>query len=348
MSGIWLKLSPREQSLALITGGLIVLALVAFGVVRARGHLARLDDDIVQLETDVINMTRQVAFSESVDKEHAKIAEQHSSAWTAAEIRDKLRTEIRDLAEGVVTIPSLPDGSLDDTTEGYREYNINFKITNTKLNHLATFLRRLQESPQALRVDQLQLRRAPATNDISGSFYVARTVVDGAEEAVTVVASGPANQDLPVDGNADLARNGAFETWDLATRTPKEWAGESATLAPIQAKPVPGKGALKATVDGTAGGVFQHQDLTAGATYTLTLEATLTGAGQLGVRLDKDDADTGQPQALLEGAPHRYQVRFKVPGEAGSPVRMRVPYITLNGADSELILDNVVLKQVEG
>jgi len=134
-SDLWRKLSPREQRLAGLVFALAVALLAAVGLRRGWDRIEELDSSIMLLEDAIVENTHQVARREAVEAEYREVSAQHSSAWSAAEILDRLRNEIYRLAhnvpsplnaEGVadrvendsgllVNLPELGEGTLEES-----------------------------------------------------------------------------------------------------------------------------------------------------------------------------------------------------------------------------------------
>jgi len=157
MSSLWEHLSERERWLAIATAGVIGLALALLVGMRVIAYLRDLDRTVARLEQDIENYAEQDARGVSVGRAYAGVAAQHSSAWTEAEIHNRLRQEIYRLAledpdgppdspNKLVEIPTLRQGALRDTGHGYREYQLSIKIPQTDIYSLVLFLIRLQAS----------------------------------------------------------------------------------------------------------------------------------------------------------------------------------------------------------
>ena len=211
VNSYWQKISPRERRLVVITGALILVAFVYLIGLGAVSRLRALDRTVEQLEDQVLSYKAQIAVSKEVDAAYDRIASQHSSTWTEAQIFDRLFQEIYRLAlknppelgsqekmtahkpaDYLVIIPSLRQGSLNEEQEDWREYTIKVKPNPTDLKSITAFLQRIMESPQALRVDALELSRPVSKNDVGVVLDVTRTVVDGIAELQDNSESGQA------------------------------------------------------------------------------------------------------------------------------------------------------------
>lgn len=202
----WSRRSMRERQLALVVGALtagLLLLLIGKGAFQV---LDSLDREIGSLSNEILNSTRQIALREGVAARFTQVANQHSSDWSESEIRDRLRQEIYRLsnldppaldAQGIplstnnesgflVEIPELGSGRLIEGEEGFREYQIEFSIRPVPLPALTGYLERLLESPQALRIDRIDLRRDPARTEFAANLVITRTVVDNPGGAASV------------------------------------------------------------------------------------------------------------------------------------------------------------------
>ncbi len=359
MIKLWNNLSDREKRLALAVGVLVGAALLYMAVTPALNHYQWLDAEIERLENDLLNYTMQMSRRDAVDREFARIAEQHSIEWSAEEIHDGLRREIDRLTwrsppppDGIMTasveppgsggrivgIREIPEGQLSESGEGYREYQINFRTGQTSLPNIVMFLRRLQESPQALRVDSLQVTRAaPERPEVTAVFEVTRTVVDGIPEDVERAAQ--------VAARTNMLDNPSFEEWDADASAFVAWNHENCEVAQSASFATAGEHALEARNAGSEGLVYQTMDLRAGESYILTADIAAQGPVQLRIM----DMDSGQPfqgnHAIEESdLAHRYEIRFTVPGNSGQRA-IAAPYFVLQDGDARLYLDNVSVER---
>jgi len=194
----WCLRSPREQLLAAAVVCLATAMLLVLGAREAWRTLDRLDREIARLSGDLVNHHYQIARRQSVDARFVAVANQHSSAWSESEIRDRLRQEIYRLANRVppgldaqgiplstggeggalVSIPKLAQGRLKESGGGFREYQISVHIPAAPIADMLAYLERLQESPQSLRLDRIDLRRDPARSEVSADLDITRIVID--------------------------------------------------------------------------------------------------------------------------------------------------------------------------
>src|SRR5262245_37809648 len=139
------QLSASEKRLSLIVAVLLIAAIVFFAVIQARDTLAQLDETIASQQLALMGLWRDAAMAEPVNKAYTAMAQQHSSEWTQEQIHDRLRVEIARLSlrqvptadaalpaatrpgDLLVDIRSWPVGALDDSGEGFRTYQINFR-----------------------------------------------------------------------------------------------------------------------------------------------------------------------------------------------------------------------------
>ena len=207
---LWNRLSARERMLAFATCG-VVAAFLVFTVVRAGlSGIRELDAEIDRLQETIINCANQMARREAVEEQYAKVAAQHSSAWTEPEIHDRLRQEIYRLArrepppldergisvdnagstDNLVEIPALGKGEMAEGGAGYRQYRIPLRIPAVGIKPIIDFLERLQQSPQSLRVDKLELSRMPESDQVAANIVITRTIADGTASGAAGEKSG--------------------------------------------------------------------------------------------------------------------------------------------------------------
>ncbi len=350
---IWNGLNPRER---LLMGIVAAMVFGALGYAMFTSAMETLDNQLAaidRLEVRLINYSRQFARQEPVDAAFSQISSQHSVAWTAEEIQDRLGSEIYRLARQnpgepgsagsgsfIVEIPSLPAGDLESFEGGYREYTLEFKTGRVHIDHLLTFLRRLAESPQALRIEAIDIQRPPeSANQCVAVIRVKRTVVDGVVEDAFLDGAPTDQRSAPVLANASFEEQdeaGAFPGW-LAPGCELEADRERATHA---------QQALRANAASEAGRIYQTLELEGGATYLMRLDVQADTPITLGV-WDDDEKRLFDGAAQVEPGetPQRYRIAFTVPGDA--PRQVRVPYIAFRDAGS-VVLDHVaVIKRAQ-
>ena len=340
----WEGLSQRERILALTVAGLLLAGLVMLTTTRALSRVSELDSEIDRLEQDLLKYKTLEARGVSVDRAFAEVAAQHSSAWTKAEIHNMLRKEMYRLAaedpdappgtsEALVEIPALGQGSLKEGGAGYREYQLAIRLPLTDVYSLVIFMVRLMQSPQSLRIDEVEISRSPESTFIRATIVVTRTIVDGAPATEEAAETGlPARTIVETDGSEK-----------------KSWTAEGCRLSIASAIGdlyPDGGSCLRAESAKQGASLFMTQELESGATYDLVVDAAVKGKAVLQVVNEAD----GQPfeggeELPADGKMYRHCVRFTVPGEANGPVKLRVPHIALKGLDTEVYVDNVLLAQ---
>ncbi len=339
------RMSPREQRLAMATGLVLVVGAVFLIVRGAIGRIDQLDAQIAQMQDNIINANRLLTRKSLIESQYAQVASQHSSAWTEAEIYDRLRGEIYRLAqknppplqpdgtaaeitnEGgeLVKIPTLRQGTLDEGGEGYREYSIPLRIPGTTFEDLIDYIERLQGSPQSLRIDSLDLQRDPLTRNVSANLQLTRTVVDG--EAAVDASEGIAIAEIPDD----------TEGMEINL---SDWSGEGCVLNG-------GGTALRAESTEAGGRFYMERALPAGETFEMILDANASGPGRLAIGDADADREFEGAAELLTAAdgPQRYRLRFTVPGDSGRTT-VRFPCITLGEKGAKLQIEKLVVRSV--
>lgn len=192
------KMSAREQRLALAVAGLVALFAVFMTFRGARDQLRQLDAMIDIRQQDILNYTYLLALNQSVEEQFRKVAMQHSSAWSEAEIQDRLRQEIYRLAQneppaldengipvrttgesGNLVVPSLQPGNLLPGGEDYREFALKLQVMPVPFPSMLEFIERLQSSPQSLRIDGLDLMRSPLDTFVAADIDITRIIAEG-------------------------------------------------------------------------------------------------------------------------------------------------------------------------
>lgn len=351
MNKFWERRSPRERTLAILTGCILVVG-ASFGVAyRAMGALADLESRIGQLEQELTNLTDQDAQSEIVDAAFQEVASEHSSEWTEHEIHDRLRKEIYRLAlrnppepgsEGLkrplrkqdymIQIPRLREGILNEEGDGYREYQIRIRIPGTGIDNILKFVERLQLSRQLLRIDALDLGRTPQGTAVSATLEVTRTVVDHVP------------QELKAASHRNLAQNPSFEDWSTEEGRFPDWESEGCALEQNSERATHGSWALGATSKGGDGRIFQALELDAGESYRLIMDVATQAPILLSVRDVAEGSSYGEgQQATGDGKMYRYEFRFLVLGNPGEQREIMAPYIELPKSGDAVFIDNVKL-----
>jgi hypothetical protein len=351
LNSSWQRLSGREQRLTLIV---LVLVLSFFALAMVQGMFARLrtlDSTVGLLQDSIINYTWLISRKQEVETAYQKIARQHSSKWTEAEIHDRLRQEIYRLAQKVpppldekgipvstttkagnlLEIPGLKEGTLHDPQQGYREYMLNFSIPEADFGHVIDFLERLQGSPQSLRIDSLELNRSPVSQTVAANITIARTV------------TADAGEELADDPAAALS---AAEAQSL---NPDDWGCEGGRIAMTSEFATNPDGAIRATAASSAMKLFLIRSLPTGSTYDLMLDITATGPGKLLIGDRKGEKIfTGAEELRADSKPYRYHIQFTVPDYAGGRMHVRTPFILLENSGDSVYISNMVLMKAAG
>jgi len=339
------RMSKRERKLAAGVALFAVAFVVLSGARAAFNSIERLDRRIDQLQDDVRNYHYQVARRQVVEEQFSRVAAQHSSAWSAPEIQDRLRQEIYRLAREVppplddrgipimtgnssanlVEIPSLGQGNLRDGADDYREYSIRLDLPPVEFPRLLAFLQRLQGSPQSLRIDGLELLRPPHEHRVAARrIDLTRTIVAG--------SASPDVTDAPESiGGMPLLLS--------------EWQCEGGELN----SPGGDHQGLVARSTSELAQVFRTQTMDGGSTYEVSVDLRASGDARLATALDESDTLFPGAEALKnDGGLYRYTFRVSVPGNRGQQVRLRVPLIQLEGDGSEVSIEKLDLNQVMG
>jgi hypothetical protein len=361
MNEFWKKLSKRERTLATFTSIALVGGLAWIAGLVATRNLAALDETIDGRQMELVNYRQQLLRQHPVDQAFSRIASQHSSKWTTEEIRDGLHKELYRLAlrtppapdamtaskggdaPRLVTIPSLPDGLINASGKGYREYAIDFRIQPAPFKDLIAFLSRLEESPQVLRIDGLELNRDPESSAVSASVRVTRTVVDGI---------GSEKIDEPIVPAVNIAKHGNFEDGTLPTPSGPDWFAMACDLAFDPSNVFEGQNTLRATATQADARLVHAIDLELGRTYRMTFSAAAQGDVVVGFAgFASGDASTatiiGQPQALTaDGMAYTYTFQFSPASQ--SPPRFGAPMFLLKAPGTVIYVDNVEISLVGG
>lgn len=196
MSSALSGLNPRERFLFAVTLSLVGVIVVGAVAYKAFDHISLLNRRITNAEQDLYNLNTQILQADSVDAAFNEVISRYSTGMTKEEIHDSLRREIYRLAlqnpdlpedqqtappgqRYLVSIPSLPQGVLNDDGQGYREYEIRIRIPNAGIHAAVRFLSRLERSELLLRVDELEIMRSHMVDtNVSLNITVTRTILD--------------------------------------------------------------------------------------------------------------------------------------------------------------------------
>jgi len=348
MGGRWEQLTPLERKLSVAVAVLFLLVVAGFATLQAVNRIQDLDFAILRAQRQLIKYAESLARSQSVDEAYVHIAAQHSSSWTEAEIHDRLRQEIYRLAmkkpppvgapfsptntNVLVSIPTLRQGNLRTTDEGYREYQLSFRIPGTSADNIFTFLERLQGSEQSLRIDGFQLVRSPNRESISGVVDVTRTVVDNASGVPSEQFAQFADRLAPALGEAVA-----------------EWKTEACEVATAMKYVTRGADCVQARAAQPGAVLYLREEFEPATTYDLYLDITALGPARIEVM--DDDNETrydGSLEVIPDGRARQYHVRFTVPGSGAAQATLRAPLVTLLDKGAVVYVDNVMLKQYTG
>lgn len=332
------KISSRERWLAIVTMSLLCIGAGMYVTVSARGYLISLDKQIDDYELRHLNMKHLAATSESIRRAFSEVAAEHSSAWTEAQIRDRLRKELNKLAVGTVQIPELSGGGLKEGGDGYREYEITINVPTTKIRSLVGFLERLRSSRQSLRIDTLDMARGLSSTDLSVKIGVTRTVAD--------ILPGTVEEE--VVESIVLLSNPSFEEWDEANSEFKDWEKQGSTVSQVVEYSTLDSNCMKISADRDGSSVSYSVSLESGKRYELQADITAFGTAMINI----SDVHTGTPFAggqeiKNDGRTYRYSLQFNVPENDLGHVILRAPEFVLKERDCEVYVDNIVLRKAE-
>lgn len=340
----WSHRSARERQLA---GAVAVLLCALVSLLAARGALqvlGDLDREISQLSDKVLNNTRMLALRDRVDARFAEVANQHSSAWTESEIRDRLRQEIYRLSNRVppgldahgiplsttnesgflVEVPELGSGRLVEGGDGYRAYQMEFAVPPVALLDLTAYLERLMESPQSLRIDRIDLRRDPGRTEFAANLVITRTVVDnpgGAAGAIALVSGVTLQASDWICENSEARVEGA--------------------TTPNQVLVLQGKG--------SGGSARLERTLPASGVFEVTMELASTSTGQIGVLVNGSPlTQSGDTAIRGDGHFYRYRFQFALPQGADGRVTAEFPFLTWSQPDAVLRIRRLQVISMEG
>jgi len=346
-------MSSRERRLALAVAALVALMLCLSVIRGSYGYVQHLDATIDRLQEDIVNYKYSIAHRQEVEALYARVAKQHSSKWSEAEIHDRLRQEIYRLAQMVppaldengvpaqisasggslVDIPTLRQGVLLDGGVDFRQYQLGFRIDNAEFANVVAFVERLQNSPQSLRIDDMVLARSPDSSRVSVRMEITRTVVSGE------------NTVLPVESEEDLW---ASEKHDLPLR-PETWFPEECALNAVEGKTPEEASALQAVAENNGAAVSFLSDMDLGASYDMFVEIAAYSECQLGVSGQNGQHIFDAPYDLpADGKAYRYHIRFSVPGELGQKAQFRTPQLVFSAAEGKAVINRLIIKKAVG
>ena len=192
------SLTSREQRLLALTLTLLIVIVVGVAGYKGYDHLRIMDRRISSIEQELLNLNEQILQQDTVEAAYSQVVSEHSTVLTKEEIHDSLRREILrlrlsnpDIPESeqkgseeekyIVQIPVLREGLLSEEGEGYREYQIRFRVPSCTIKNALEFLKRLEESDLLLRIDSYEMTRPHTSTRISLMIEVTRTVLSEIE-----------------------------------------------------------------------------------------------------------------------------------------------------------------------
>jgi hypothetical protein len=339
----WSRRSLRERRLAFAVAGLFATLMIVLALKGAWQVLDGLDREIGQLSNEMLNHTRQVAVRRRVEARFAQVANQHSSAWSESEIRDRLRQEIYRLSNLVppeldargtplstdnksgflVKVPELGSGRLIDGGEGYRAYQIEFSIEPAPLPDLMAYLERLMQSPQSLRIDRIDLRRDPERTEFAANLVITRTVVDD--------PGGEAENALP-----ELAARLDASAW---TCDACEVSVDGANQEPILV--------LRGTGDG--GKAWMDRMPPTSGVFDVSLELASTSDGTIAISAKGSPISAeGDFRIRGDGQFYRYHFQFAPPESPEGRTSVSVPVLNWSQPGAQLRIRRLDVTHVEG
>jgi hypothetical protein len=289
---------------------------------------------------------------EAVESQYAKVAAQHSSQWKESEIHDRLRQEIYRLAKRVpppldergipqnspddkanlVEIPSLGKGEMIEGGVGYRQYRINLRIPSAEVGAVVDFLERLQESPQSLRIDELELNRMPESDLIGTSIDITRTIVNGTGD---------------LGGREEPGGEASSEKGDSAGmgRIPlsvSDWKSKGCKVELTESAGRKSCLEIKANDDNATAELFRK--LSAGTAYEMFAEIACKGKAELAVGMKDNSVSFPETVDLKgDGEVYRYQIQFGVPD---TQERISCPRFILSGKGTSVQVYNLLLRRL--
>lgn len=361
MNNLWVGLSQRERRLAVITVALLLVFLVVFATGRARTTIRLLDHQIDNAEQTLENLKQLEARGKSVEDAYAKVAAEHSSAWNKAEIANRLRMEIYHQAMAdpaaplgssgnLFEIPSLNEGTLKENPDrDYREYQLSINIPMADMSSLIEFVARLQRSPQALRVDGLEISRPPEAPYLGAVVDVTRIVCAGPTATRKSEENPKSSSVTPAPAAAAAPQQSASAPTDWKGTDLNAWKGEGSKILSGTSMPqgAPGGSCLRAESEKPNATVFMPQVLVPGKKYTLAMDMAATGKTVL--ELSPDDTKQAQTQTVdvtSDGKVYRYEVTFEAPSSNDKLLPFRAPALRLLEAGTSVYVDNVTLQPV--
>lgn len=344
------KLSPRERGLAFAVGLLCLLAVCFTVAKKSINRLDNLEQQITTKKHLIVKYNHKVAHRQNVDFQYARIAAQHSSGWTTAEVVERLRQEIRRLAKKVppaldengipfsttstqgdlINIPQLRPGSVTDSGEGYIEYRMSLTIPTAHMMRVVEFIERLQSSPQSLRIESMRITREPLSTDVRCELDIVRVLAVGSMgDIAPVAAAAPAKIGPPDRLNLD------------------DWTCDGCTIAPTAGQHGDEYQALRVEAQEGDAMVSLSRSLPAGASYDLYLDARIYQDTMLSMRDETTQQElSGSTMLEATNEMNRYHIQFTVPGVPGTETAMAVPSFQLSKPGNSVLLDAIRLVEV--
>ncbi len=330
----WKRFSQREQRLLLAVVVVCLLFALNMTYRSTMGYINELENTLDRLQEDLVNYTHQIALRQNVEAEYAKVARQHSSKWTEAEIHDRLRQELYRLAqkyppelneEGIpirtvttagtlVEIPSLQQGILRTTDKNYREYTLNVKLPLTDFASIIMFLQRLQSSPQSLRIDNIDIRRHPLEEKVSVDMDITRIITAG----------------MPGDGvQSSTVMEISFD--------PVDWLCTGGTLT-AQKDPQRPNNILVAESTEDTMNLAYVRSFRPGEKWILEIDISAGAEAYLMLSSPDNITFEGKETLKNDGKTYRYTVSMTLPEVKQERLRVRVPHIVVQGKGNKVYI----------
>lgn len=175
-------MNPREQTIALIAAGVVLILIIVMPVVVASGRIGKLENDVADGKRQIKDIMRTL---ESYEQKKTMLAEtqQTLSGGFDSSLSSTIETmaESSGIKDKIDTLKEKPASQSDILDEN----SVDVKLKKVSLEELAKFLFAIEHEPQkVLRLKQLSVKtRFDNKQDLDATFTVSTyKLLEGAGE----------------------------------------------------------------------------------------------------------------------------------------------------------------------
>jgi len=168
----WAGLAPRERILLSVSGGMLAIAIVFFGIITPISQMAGNSGSRIQ------NAEMQLQRMDRLEREHSEIEARLSGVENRIKIQ-RGNQNIRTLLENLAKQSAVRIASMEERQAGkndhYVETKVEVSLKGVSLNQTIKYLHNIEDSDQQLSVKGLRIRSKKKAEDaetLDVTFFV--------------------------------------------------------------------------------------------------------------------------------------------------------------------------------